>query len=103
MINLGRLVKTLSEKCPECNHPLQLRARKITSLSRGVEMESEEEYKVCSVCEYEQEIPLRDRKKRIQHIDKTAYVKEPETKRRYVKDASDKKSTRFTKGTGKSG
>ena len=104
MTNLvGRLIKTLSEKCPECSHSLQLRGRKILSLSRGIELESEEEYKICSVCDYEQEIPLRDRKKRVEHIDKTAYVKEPENKRRYVKDASDKKRTRFTKSNGKSG
>jgi len=103
MTNLGKLKKTLSEKCPECSHPLQLRSRKTISLSRGVELEIEEEYKVCSVCDYEREIPLRDRKKRVEHVDKTAYVKELETKRRYVKDASDKKRSRFTKSNGKSG
>lgn len=101
--DLGRLIRTLKERCSECNHPMQLRARKVNSLVRGIENTEEEEYKVCSYCFVEVEIPLRDRKKRIEHFDKVRYVKEPiEEKRRYS-NASNNKSGGTSKGNGNSG
>jgi hypothetical protein len=71
---LGRLIRTLSEKCSACHSPMQLRARKIDILVRGVEESDEEEYKVCSVCGEEVEIRYRDIKKRKKVFDKTAIV-----------------------------
>jgi hypothetical protein len=74
--NLGRLIRTLPDKCPLCHSSMQLRARKIIVLVRGVEEDDEEEYKVCSVCDNELEIRQKDRKKRKRVFDKTAYVPE---------------------------
>jgi len=102
--NLGRLIRTLNEKCSECAHPMQLRGRKIIQIVRGLEEETEEEYKICSFCSLEVEIPLRDRKKRVERPDKTRYVKEViEEKRRYPKNAPDNKRVRTPKNNGTSG
>jgi hypothetical protein len=60
--DLGRLKRTLSEKCSCCNHALQLRTRKMDSLLRGETIQEEEDYKYCPNC-YE-EIEIRDQKKR---------------------------------------
>lgn len=100
---LGRLIRTLKEKCPVCTHPMQLRARKIISLLRGVETIEEEEYKCCSVCDFESEI--RDHKKRKQVFDKTAFVKEPveEKKGRYDKNAKHPKRETTFKNNGRKG
>ena len=87
---LGRLIHSLKEKC-ECGHTLQLRARKVSKLVRGEQQFEEEEYKVCGHCGMELEIPLRDRKKRVEHFDKTKLVKEPveeKRPRRYPNNAS---------------
>lgn len=92
---LGRLIHSLKEKC-ECGHTLQLRARKVHTVVRGEELVEEEEYKSCPRCGLELEIPIRDRKKRVEHFDKTKLVKEPEEekKRRYPNNASSKERTR---------
>ncbi len=98
--DLGRLVRTLKDRCGECNFPMQLRARKIVSLVRGVENEAEEEYKVCSNCQLEVEIPLKERKKRVEHFDKTAYVKEPLENNKRDNNARYKKPERPAKNDG---
>ena len=69
--DLGKLKRTLKEKCSNCNHPLQLRVRSLKSLLRGVEILKEEEYKYCSNCKTEIEIRNKDLKKRTEHFDKT--------------------------------
>lgn len=79
--DLGRLRKTLNEKCEFCNSPMQLRVRTKTEPVRGVDTEFEEEYKICSKCGEEVEIRFRDNKKRVTRFDKTAYVKPIEEKR----------------------
>ena len=96
--DLGRLIRTLKDRCSNCSHPLQLRGRQVPVLVRGEQMFEEEEYKVCSFCGEEIEIPLRDRKKRVEHFDKTKIVKEPvEEKRRYNKNASSDKRNSTSK------
>ena len=95
---LGRLIRSLKEKC-ECGHTLQLRGRRIPIMVRGEEQFEEQEYKVCGFCGNEIEIPLRQIKKRIVHIDKTAYIKPVEEKRRY--NASDKKRISTKSGDAK--
>ena len=73
---------------------------------RGEQQFEEDEYKVCGFCGLEIKIPLRDRKKRIEHFDKTKLVKEPvdDKKRRYNnKDASDKKRNSIKTGNGATG
>lgn len=102
--NTGRLIRTLNEKCSDCTHPLQLRGRKIKTLVRGEEVFEEEEYKVCSNCKEEIEIPLRDRKKRVTRFDKTN-VKEPieeKKSRRFSQNASSFKRSATSKNNGKS-
>jgi hypothetical protein len=73
-INLGRLKRTLSEKCPCCGKALQLRVRQTDNLLRGETIIEEEEYKQCSVCDYEEEI--KNPKKRKMVFDKTRLKKE---------------------------
>ena len=73
--SLGRLLKTLKERCPLCNHVLQLRARTIPFVAGGVDMTDEEEYICCSNCEYERETEVRKRRER---VDKTSlFVETP--------------------------
>jgi DNA-directed RNA polymerase subunit M/transcription elongation factor TFIIS len=72
--NLGRLKRTLSEKCPSCSKPMQLRVRQIENLQRGEIITEEDEYKKCSVCDYEEEI--KNPKKRKVVFDKTQLKKE---------------------------
>lgn len=60
--NLGRLVKTLKDICPECREEhLQLRVRILDS---GLE----QEYNHCSGCLYEKKLPYKDKGRR--HGDK---------------------------------
>ena len=72
--NIGRLKRTLSEKCPVCGKPLQLRVREIESLLRGETVIDEETYKKCSVCDFTEEIKNQKKRKRV--FDKTKMVKE---------------------------
>jgi len=56
VLELGKLKRTLSEKCPFCNKPLQVRARMRMSYNdEGEEITSESLYIRCSSvsCEYE--------------------------------------------------
>lgn len=102
---LGRLIRSLKEKC-ECGHSLQLRARKLSVVVRGEQQFEEEEYKICGFCHSEIEIPFREKKKRVEHFDKTKLVKEPveeKRPRRYDKNAStNPKRTGFKKDNAKS-
>jgi hypothetical protein len=69
--NLGRLKHTLSEKCPLCSRPMQLRVRQIENLLRGETVTEEEEYKQCSVCDFSEEIKNPKKRKSTDGFDKT--------------------------------
>ena len=99
---LGRLIHSLKEKC-ECGSPLQLRARKVHTVVRGEELVEEEEYKSCPRCGLEVEIPIRDRKKRVEHFDKTKLVKEPVDDKKRRSSASDNKQHSVKSGDAKTG
>jgi len=74
---LGRLIRTIKMECPECvSLVMQLRGRQIKEIVRGIEVDSEEEYHLCPACGVEVEILFRDKKKRVEHVDKTKYVPE---------------------------
>ena len=64
--DLGRLVRTLSEKCPRCERPLQIRARKIIYWFKNDPLDKEVEYIACSnpSCEYEREMEQKKREHR---------------------------------------
>lgn len=51
--NLGRLVRTLGERCSECNTCLQVRSRDGEQLIDGETISLEEKYKYCPICEIE--------------------------------------------------
>jgi len=55
---LGKLKRSLKDRCPLCGKTLQLRVREIESINRGMEALIPEEYVCCSNknCFYEQEI-----------------------------------------------
>jgi hypothetical protein len=78
---LGRLKRSMKEKCPNCGHTLQLRVREEMQLVRGEEQINEVEYIVCPIdnCEYEAEI--KEPKKRVERFDKTKFVPEPKKER----------------------
>lgn len=61
--NIGRLRKTLSEKCPECGKPLQIRIISEPTIEDGEEILEDHEYKVCMFCEQFDEVESK-RKKR---------------------------------------
>ena len=98
--NLGRLIRTLPEKCPLCHSPMQLRSRKIKVLVRGIEEQEEDEYKICSVCDNEVEIRQKDQKKRKRVIDKTAFIPEVIDSKKEGRKDGYKKSERPTKNYG---
>lgn len=89
-MNLGRLIRSLNKRCPECDSFLQIRAIKKTVLLRGEEFNQEEEIIQCPSCEYEEKI--KNPKKRVEHFDKTKYVPEPKSMKKEREHASNKKS-----------
>ena len=66
---IGRLIRTTSEKCPICKRPLQVRARKLTSMFKDEILTKEHQYLACSnpSCEYERDLEQKIREK---HPDK---------------------------------
>jgi hypothetical protein len=55
---IGRLKRSLSERCPECKSILQIRVRDIKEIRNGIQVLVSEEYIACSNrnCEYEREM-----------------------------------------------
>lgn len=55
---IGKLKRTLREKCPECKSLLQIRAREIREIRNGGYVYVTEEYVSCSNknCFYEREV-----------------------------------------------
>ncbi len=48
--SIGRYIRTLEEKCGECNVLLQERGKKTESVDEGVVIEIEISYRYCYVC-----------------------------------------------------
>jgi hypothetical protein len=55
---IGRLKRSLSERCPECKNILQIRVRDIKEIRNGIQVLVSEEYIACSNknCRYEREM-----------------------------------------------
>lgn len=55
---IGRLKRSLGERCPECRSILQIRVRDIGEIRNGVQVVISEEYIACSNknCGYEKEM-----------------------------------------------
>jgi len=55
---IGRLKRSLSERCPECKSILQIRVRDISEIRNGIPVVVAEEYIACSNknCGYEREM-----------------------------------------------
>lgn len=64
--DLGRLIRTTSDKCPLCKKPLQIRARIKVSRFKDKQIEKEIQYLSCSGqdCEYESSLKQKERKVR---------------------------------------
>lgn len=62
---IGKLKRTLREKCPECGSLLQLREVSRKELYRGIQVTISEEIVVCSNknCFYEKEIEQKRRRR----------------------------------------
>lgn len=90
--DLGRLIRTLKERCPNCNSVLQLRARKKTQLVRGMETTTETNYICCVVCDYEKGVKKKG--KDHPNIDKTIWIDQEENKERYDKHNKPKSTTK---------
>lgn len=54
--NLGKFKKSLTERCPHCNHILEVRVRETSFDGGGFTRVEEKEYIACSNCDYEREI-----------------------------------------------
>ncbi len=66
---IGRLKRSLKERCPECRSILQIRVRDIKEIRDGVQVTVYEEYITCSNknCGYERE--MEQKRIRRQEID----------------------------------
>jgi hypothetical protein len=55
---IGKLKRSLKERCPECGKILQLRMFEVKSIKDGVEISIPKEYIACSNknCEYERAV-----------------------------------------------
>jgi hypothetical protein len=55
---IGRLKRSINERCPECRNILQIRVRDIDEIRSGIPIVISEEYIVCSnkSCGYEREM-----------------------------------------------
>lgn len=64
---IGKLKRSLKERCPECGSILQVRAREVLKIEKGVEFYVYEDYIACSNrnCGYEKEIDKKSGRKHI--------------------------------------
>ena len=60
---LGKLIRTLPDKCPDCGHKLQLRHIDEVSTQKGIGIAVNREIKQCPICEYEEDVKLEDKNK----------------------------------------
>lgn len=102
---LGKLIRTLSDPCPDCGHKLQLRHIEEASTQKGIALTVIREVKQCPLCEYEEDIQTKKRKEQVGLKDSFTAVKAKEVskngrypKRGAVKDAGGKSGGRSSRG-----
>lgn len=61
---LGKLKKTLSHRCPDCNTKLQLREIEADGIENGFNVSLFEEYIYCPECGYERDVEQKKKKRR---------------------------------------
>ena len=61
---IGKLKRSLRERCPECGKILQIRIKQTNSIRKGMEIVIAEEYICCSDknCYYERDIEQKRRR-----------------------------------------
>lgn len=94
-VNLGRFVRKLNKRCPDCGAILSIRAKKTTKMFSGISFDEDIEIVQCSSCGYEEEV---EQKKRKQKYDKETAWKEKSEKG--GRDGGHKKRGGFGKGSG---
>jgi len=63
---IGKLKRSLKERCPDCGKPLQVRMQDVVSMVKGVETTIPLEYICCSnykVCVYERTLEQKRRRR----------------------------------------
>lgn len=76
--NLGKLKKTLTEKCPNCGGLLQVRTFEFKTIEEGIDILKTEDVIMCLECDYEKECKKkRSRRKERESIEEeiNAYKK----------------------------
>ena len=63
---LGKLKRSLKERCPECGKILQIRTIDIQVIENGIQVSVPEEYIACSNknCDYEREVEQKRRRRK---------------------------------------
>lgn len=101
MSDIGRLIHTTKQVCSDCNKgKLQLRARKNSILVKGENLDEEEKYLYCPVCENEEEYKDKKQdKNKHREIKPVVEVKEVKNYGRYKERATTKGG--FNRGIGR--
>ena len=60
---IGKLKKTLKERCPDCGKNLKVRERKLSCVEDGEDVVIGVEYIVCDFCGYEEEVENKKRRR----------------------------------------
>jgi hypothetical protein len=62
---IGKLKRSLKERCPQCGKILQLRVIEVKSMENGVPITIPEEYIACSNknCDYERDVEQKRRRR----------------------------------------
>lgn len=68
---LGKLKRTLKDKCPECKKVLQLREKQEDTFIKGFPVTTASEYIYCPSCGYEEEIKQKKRR-----VEENPFLKE---------------------------
>ena len=63
---LGRLKRSLKERCPDCGHILQVRVQDIETIQNGIEISIPKEYICCSNknCGFERYVEQKRRRRK---------------------------------------
>ncbi len=62
---IGKLKRSLKERCPQCGKILQIRVIEVEAIENGITVGLPEEYISCSNknCDYEREIEMKRRRR----------------------------------------
>jgi hypothetical protein len=92
---LGKLIRTLSERCPECKeHKLQLRSIVKATSQKGIQLSETITVKQCPLCLYQAESGEKKRKEKVALRDSFTAVKEVSKNDRYPKRDTASRSPR---------